>query len=195
LDSKFFLYHKNHIKIKIKKINKKIWSDEKMVINMDFSVFRIYWEQFLNWFLEIPLPGQILMIVGIIAILTLVCVGVYYLLKGVAYLVYYVLKGVGYLIFYIFKGIYLLFEGLYNLISGKEKPLKQAEVPELEIVAQEIPKQVVPMKKEVQVNAFFCSQCGTKYSETMIHQLDTQGRAFCIHCGEGLTANPIEVAI
>jgi hypothetical protein len=166
-----------------------------MNMNMDFSGFRIYWEQFLNWFLEIPLPGQILMIVGVIAILALVCVGVYYLLKGVAYLVYYVLKGVGYLIFYIFKGIYLLIEGLYYLISGKEKPMKQAEVPELEMVAQEIPKQVVPMKKEVQANVSFCSQCGTKYSETMVHQLDTQGRAFCVHCGEGLTANPIEVAI
>jgi len=166
-----------------------------MDINTDFSGFRIYWEQFLNWFLEIPLPGQILMIVGVIAILALVCVGVYYLLKGVAYLVYYVLKGVGYLIYYIFKGIYLLIEGLYYLFSGKEKPMKHAEPPAIEVNIQEIPKQVVPLKREVHADVSFCSECGNRFSETMIHQLDTQGRAFCIHCGAILNTNPIEVLI
>lgn len=151
---------------------------------MDFSSFRIYWEQFLNEFLEIPLLGQILMIVAVIAILALVSVGVYYLLKGVVYLVYYT-----------FKGIFLLFEELYYSILGKEKPMEHAEAPELEKVVQEIPKQVVPMKKKAHTNVSFCSQCGTKFSETMVHQLNAQGRAFCIHCGEGLTTNPIEAAI
>jgi hypothetical protein len=155
-----------------------------MSINIDFSGFRIYWEQFLNWVLEIPLPVQILMIVGVITILTLVFVGVYYLLKGFAYLVYY-----------IFKGIYTLFEGLYYLILGKEKPIQQTEVPDVEIKAQEVSKQVAPMKKKVQTNVSFCSQCGAEFSETMVHQLNTKGRVFCVHCGEGLTNNPIEVAI
>ena len=166
-----------------------------MNMNMVLSVIKDYWQQFLGWFLEIPLVGQILIIVGAIAIVALVCVGVYYLLKGIAYLVYYILKGVGYLIFYIFKGIYLLIEGLFYLFSGKEKPLKHAEPSMVEVSVQEIPKQVVPMKREVHANVSFCSQCGNKYSETMIHQLNTEGRAFCIHCGEGLTANPIEIVI
>ena len=164
-------------------------------MEVDFSGLEMYWQEFLNWFLEIPLYGQILMIVGAIAIVALVCVGVYYLLKGIAYLIYYILKGVGYLIYYIFKGIYLLIEGLYYLISGKEKPIKQAEPPKVEVSVQVIPKQIVPMKKEVHADVSFCSQCGNKYSETMIHQLQTEGRAFCIHCGEGLTANPIEIVI
>ena len=86
-------------------------------MDMVIAGFKGYWEQFLSWFLEIPLPGQILMIVGVIAILALVCVGVYYLLKGVAYLVYYVLKGVGYLIFYIFSNYLYETVSLYYFIN------------------------------------------------------------------------------
>ncbi len=160
---------------------------------------KLYWGQFLSWFLEIPLLGQILIIAGAIAILVLACVGVYYILKGAAYLVYYSFKGAGYVVYYVFKGTYMLFEGLYYLISGKEKPVKQAEVPkevsEVEATVQEIPKQVVPMKTEVHGSVSFCNQCGTKYTESVKHQLTTQGQAFCAHCGEGLTTNPIDIAI
>jgi hypothetical protein len=120
---------------------------------------------------------------------------VYYLLKGIAYLVYYVLKGVGYLIFYIFKGIYLLIEGLYYLISGKQKPMKHAEPLTMEVNVQEIPKQIVPMKKEVHTDVSFCSECGNKFSETMINQLATKGQVFCVHCGAILNTNPIEVVM
>ncbi len=168
-------------------------------IDMDMIIegSKAYWGQFLSWFLEIPLLGQILLIAGTIAILVLVCVGVYYILKGTAYLVYYILKGTAYLVYYIFKGMYMLFEGLYYLISGKEKPVKQVEVPkevpEVEATVQEIPKQVIPMKTEVHGSVSFCSQCGNKYSDSVKHQLTTQGQAFCVHCGEGLTANPIEI--
>jgi len=154
-----------------------------------------YWQQFLNWFLEIPLYGQILIIAGAIAIVVLICVGVYYLLKGIAYLIYYILKGVGYLIYYIFKGIYLLFEGLYYLISGKEKPVKQVKQSKVEVSAPVIEKQVVSVQKPQPSAISFCSECGNKFSESMITQLKTRGRTFCIHCGEGLTDNPIEVVI
>jgi len=164
-------------------------------MEMDFSGFEFYVEQFLNWFLEIPLYGQILMIVGAIAIVALVLVGVYYLLKGIAYLIYYILKGVGYFIYYIFKGIYLLFEGLYYLISGKEKPVKQVEPPKVEVSAPVIEKQIVPVQNPRPSSISFCSECGNKFSESMITQLKTRGRTFCIHCGEGLTANPIEIVI
>ncbi len=171
--------------------------DNKMGTIIEGS--KAYWGQFLSWFLEIPLLGQILIIAGTIAILVLVCVGVYYILKGAAYLVYYSLKGSAYLVYYVFKGLYLLSEGMYYLISGKEKPVKQAEAPKeapkVEATVQEIPKQAVPMKKEVHGSVSFCSQCGTQYSESVKHQLTTQGQAFCVHCGEGLTANPIEIAI
>ena len=164
-------------------------------MEMDFSGLEMYWQQFLDWFLEIPLYGQILIIAGAIAIVVLACIGVYYLLKGVAYLIYYIFKGVGYLFYYIFKGIYLLFEGLYYLISGKEKPKKQGEPPKVEEEAPVIEKQVVLVPRQEPVVASFCSQCGAKFSETMVHQLATKGKAYCVHCGEGLTANPIEVVI
>jgi predicted transcriptional regulator len=73
--------------------------------------------------------------------------------------------------------------------------MKHAEPPVMEVNVQEIPKQVVPMKKEVHANVSFCSECGNKFSETMIRQLTTKGQVFCVHCGAILNTNPIEVVM
>ena len=85
----------------------------------DTYIFNVSWEEIVNWYLAQPIYGQILILVGLIALLALAIVIVYYVLKGVVYLVYYVLKGV----YYLLKGIgflfYRLFEELYYLISGK----------------------------------------------------------------------------
>ena len=87
----------------------------------EVNIFGVPWEEIVNWYLAQPIYGQILVMVGLVALLALAVVIVYYVLKGVAYLVYYVLKG----IYYLLKGIGLLFykicEGLYYAISGKPK--------------------------------------------------------------------------
>ena len=89
---------------------------------VDVYIFGILWEEIVNWFLIQPIYGQILVLVGVIALLALAVVIVYYVLKGVAYLVYYILKGV----YYLLKGLGLLFykafEALYYAISGETKP-------------------------------------------------------------------------
>ena len=71
-----------------------------------------YWQAMLDWFLGLPLFGQILVIAGAIAILVLSIVLVYYVIKGVAYLVYYILKGVYYLIYGLFYGLYKLWRAI-----------------------------------------------------------------------------------
>ena len=63
-------------------------------MKMSETNFIEYWQAFMEWFAGIPLLGQILIIVGVFAILVLALIGVYYLLKGLAYLIYYILKGI-----------------------------------------------------------------------------------------------------
>ena len=71
---------------------------------INISGFSIPWEEIVNWFVILPIYGQILILVGVIAILALVITLVYYLLKGLAYLVYYILKGA----YYLLKGLGIL---------------------------------------------------------------------------------------
>ena len=93
----------------------------------DVYIFGVAWEEIVNWFVAQPLYGQILVLIGLFAVIALAVVIVYFVLKGVVYLVYYILKGV----YYLLKGIGLLFyklcEGLYYAISGKPKPESATE--------------------------------------------------------------------
>ncbi|MHA1194377.1 MAG: hypothetical protein ACTSP9_19185, partial [Promethearchaeota archaeon] len=84
----------------------------------------MHWQEFLQWFLSVPLYGQVLVVVGAVAVLILALVVVYYVLKGVAYLIYYILKGVYLLLKAIFLGLYKLFEELYYAITGNPRPVK-----------------------------------------------------------------------
>ena len=85
------------------------------------------WQEIVDWFLLQPVYAQVLVLIGVFAVLTLAVILVYYILKGVGYLVYYILKGV----YYLLKGIgllfYKIFEGLYYAISGKTKPEKNED--------------------------------------------------------------------
>ena len=84
----------------------------------EVNIFGVPWEEIVDWYLTQPLYGQILVLVGLIALLALAVVILYYVLKGVAYLVYYVLKGV----YYLLKGIGLLF---YKIFEGKVSLVKK----------------------------------------------------------------------
>ena len=154
----------------------------------NYYVFGVEWTEFVSWFLAQPLYGQIIIGVGIVAILALIITGVYYILKGVAYLIYYILKG----LYYLFKGlcisVYKLFKELYHLISGKSSQKAQPQM------------QVMPMRQEpaplppsqrvirtIRQDASFCSECGATFTNRMIQELAEKGKAFCFSCGNGFS--------
>lgn len=159
-----------------------------------------YWQEFLEWFLSIPMYGQALVIVGAVAVVILAGILVYYILKGAAYLVYYILKGVYYLLKAIFMGIYKIFEELYYAITGKPKPIKE-ESEEEEKVEQVIEPKVISRIKNpalseydlVLPSATYCSECGSEFTSHMKEKLSANGSVFCIHCGKGFKVEKIEV--
>ncbi|MHA2390569.1 MAG: hypothetical protein ACXAEX_01255 [Promethearchaeota archaeon] len=160
-------------------------------------IFGVPWEEIVNWYLAQPIYGQILILVGVFALLALAIVIVYYVIKGVAYLIYYILKGVYYLLKSIGLLFYKIFEALYYAISGEEKPTKdpvkeQLAPPQVE----KEPEPIIPIQKTyqtVQSDVTFCSECGNKFSDTMIQALSTKGAVYCIHCGKGFQANSLKI--
>jgi len=159
----------------------------------------LYWQEFMTWFLSMPIPAQVLMIIGTVASLILAVLIVYFVLKGVGYLIYYILKGVYLLLKGIFEGLYKLFEEIYYDVSGKPKPVKKASSSEEQKVNQpqtyvepEIIKPVLKEIQTVQPNAVYCSECGSQYTERMLEQLAENGVAFCVYCGKGYKANLVE---
>jgi hypothetical protein len=161
-----------------------------------------YWEQFVEWFLAMPIIFQALFIIGAVAAIVLAVIIVYYVLKGVAYLIYYILKGTYLLIKGIFIGIYKLFEELFYVISGKPRPVKQpsdkkcCEQPEPPQQSSQEQEVILPSQKEIQIvqpDAIFCSECGTQYTERMIEQLKVNGIAYCVYCGKGYKSSEINV--
>ncbi|MFX1448456.1 MAG: hypothetical protein ACFFCG_10025 [Promethearchaeota archaeon] len=162
----------------------------------------LYWEEFITWFLGMPIYAQVLLIIGAVAAIVLAVIIVYYVLKGTAYLIYYILKGTYLLIKGIFVGIYKLFEEIYYAISGKPRPVKapsdkkcceQSEPPQESYEEKEI---IVPSQKEIQIvlpDAVFCSECGSQYTERMIEQLKVNGIAYCVYCGKGYKSTEAEV--
>lgn len=163
-------------------------------------IFGVSLQEIIDWFLAQPLYGQVLVLIGVVAILALVVVIAYYLIKGVAYLVYYLLKGM----YYLLKGIGLLFyklcEALYYAISGKEKPnAKKEEQPEMEVIQQPIPqKSQLKPQKVVQIvspEATYCTECGNEFSAAMAQQLQNKGFVYCVHCGKGFKSNYMQIEV
>jgi len=164
----------------------------------DVSIFGIIWEEIVNWFLVQPIYGQVLVLVGVIALLALAVVIVYYVLKGVAYLVYYIIKGV----YYLLKGIgllfYKLFEALYYAISGEPKPESGTPAQEQQAPPQieKQPETITPVQKTYQTvnpDVAFCSECGSKFSNSMNQTLSNKGFVYCIHCGKGFQGQSINI--
>ncbi|MFX1239472.1 MAG: hypothetical protein ACFFA0_01610 [Promethearchaeota archaeon] len=154
-------------------------------------------EEIINWYLAQPLYGQILVLIGLVAVIALAVVILYYVIKGVAYLVYYVAKGV----YYLLKGIgllfYKLFKSLYYAISGKPKPesttvQEQQEPPQ---VVKE-PELITPVQRTYQIvqpDVAFCSECGSPFSDSMVQTLSNKGFVYCIRCGHGFQANSMRI--
>ena len=134
----------------------------------------LWYDEFVNWYLVQPIYGQILTIVGIIAILALVITVVYYIIKGIAYLIYYILKGTYYLLKGIGLGFYKLCEGFYYLVSGEQNPKKQTKNDNCKI------------NLEVDNTILYCSECGIRLSEKMMNQLFSSNIVYCVNCGKAL---------
>ena len=167
---------------------------------MYVNIFGVPWQEIVDWFLVQPLYGQILVLIGAVAVLALAVVIAYYVIKGVAYLVYYLLKG----IYYLLKGIGLLFyklcEALYYAISGKEKPnaniQEQQGVEVIQKPVQQVP-QLQPQKvvQFVDHDAAFCTECGNEFSQAMAQQLHEKGFVYCINCGKGFKSNFMQIEV
>ncbi|MFX1503989.1 MAG: hypothetical protein ACFFDH_23710 [Promethearchaeota archaeon] len=151
---------------------------------MDWSSFLdnigVWYETFISWFLEQPIYGQVLVIIGIVAILALLVTIIYYIIKGIAYLIYYIIKGVYYLLKGIGYGFYKLFEGFYLLISGKTKSSTN------KTIENNIQKNTID---ERQYFVLYCSECGSKFSEKMRKHLEINGMVFCVKCGNQFKLN------
>ncbi len=164
----------------------------KSVIKMDWNniadkIF-LWYNKFIEWYLVQPNYGQILVIIGIVALLAILITLVYYLIKGISYLVYYAIKGVYYLLKGVGFGFYKLCEGFYYLISGEPKPKKQKQnlIPQMPNGQSEEPYRLMEI---VQHNIIYCNECGNKFSEKMHNNLKINGIAFCVHCGKRFELN------
>ena len=148
--------------------------------------YRFYWQDFVVWFLSLPLFYQIVVGVGIATIVVLVLIGVYYLLKGIAYLIYYILKGIYYAIKGISIGIYRVLKWFYYLLVGKPEPEeKESEIAQ-PVVAQPIPKITVQDSTEESESVRYCPECGVEFTNVMKIQLDKDGYVYCSYCGRKL---------
>ena len=132
---------------------------------------------FIEWYLEQPLYGQVLVIIGIIAVVVLVVTLVYYIIKGIAYLIYYIFKGIFYLLKYIGYGFYKLFEGFYLLVSGKSKSQTQKNT---KINIQD------NIPKDLRISLEYCIECGKRVTSNMKKRLQVKGIVFCVNCGARL---------
>ena len=134
----------------------------------------LWYNEFVDWNLAQPIYGQILTLVGIIAILALIIVVLYYILKGIAYLVYYILKGIYLILKGIGLGIFKLCEGFYYLVAGKPRPSKQEKDENFEAEKHTI---------KISNNILYCSECGKRFSEKMIYNIYSSGITYCTFCG------------
>ncbi len=124
-----------------------------------------FWNnEFIEWYFVQPIYGQILALVGIIAIIALTITLIYYVFKGI----YYLLKGIG-------LGIFKLCEGFYNLVSGKYKS---------DVKSQNKSSQIETSNSEFMNTGSYCTECGRKFFDKMLSQLYTNGIIFCANCGK-----------
>lgn len=149
---------------------------------MDWETFLrnigLWFNTFIEWYIQQPLYGQVLVIIGMVAVLALTVTLLYYIIKGVAYLFYYTIKGVFYLLKYIGYGIYKLFEGFYLLVSGKSK-LKTGKNNEITIRNECLDEKRFLLE--------YCCECGKKISNNMKNHLKANEIVFCVNCGTRLT--------
>lgn len=161
--------------------------------NITDKIF-LWYNEFIEWYLVQPIYGQILVIIGIVALLAIIITLVYYLIKGISYLIYYAIKGVYYLLKGVGFGFYKLCEGFYYLISGKPKPKMQkqdvSKQNKKSYEQSEDSNRLMENQPNIMYcNIMYCNECGNKFSEKMHNNLKTNGFTFCVHCGKRFELN------
>lgn len=157
-----------------------------MVLIMDLVEFEAFWSSFGPYFLGLEPLFQLLIMVGVIAVVSLVITLVYYLIKGVLYLIYYTLKAVVYITYYSLKGVYLLLKAMVKIaVKILEKvgdfldSIFNRDITPEKVGAQmeaiTVPKTIISPK--------FCPICGNAFDEIMDEVLHKEGHAFCQSCG------------
>ena len=143
-------------------------------------------EDFIKWYLNLPLYGQTIIIISAVAIIIAAIVLVYYILKGLIYLLYYLFKG----LYLLFKGIfsitYRFFKELYYRISGKPS---KVEIETYNSTIQERKSnQFITKRIQIKENnnkiPYYCTECGNKITESMRNLLLSHGIAYCFRCGK-----------
>jgi hypothetical protein len=151
---------------------------------MDWETFLenlgVWYSLFTEWYLEQPIFGQVLAIIGIIALLALSITLIYYIIKGIAYLVYYIIKGVFYLLKYIGYGFFKLCESFYLLVSGKPRSKAQKN---------NHFKNQNSFNEEHRVFIEYCCECGKKITNKMKNHIKANEIVFCVNCGIRLVRN------
>ncbi|MBD3255386.1 MAG: hypothetical protein GF383_09850 [Candidatus Lokiarchaeota archaeon] len=159
---------------------------------MSINLFGLPWDDFVNWYLNLPLFGQILVAVGILAISVLVITLIYYIIKGICYLIYYLFKGLYYLAKGIVVGIYSFFRWLYFAIFGKQEKQFGDETSS-ESQEEEDWERTIPETSELVVSPprslLYCPECGSKFTDSMSERLKSDNRVYCVFCGSKFDAN------
>ena len=146
----------------------------------------LWYEEFIQWYLVQPIYGQILTIIGIIALLALMVTIIYFVIKGIAYLIYYILKGIYYLLKGIGLGIFKLCEGFYKLVSGEINVNKQTENNNTHSENQ---------FNGIQSNIIYCNECGKSFSENMMRKIHSNENVFCTNCGKGFSIEEFQISL
>ena len=155
---------------------------------IDWNIFQspwnVIWDDPIGWYLNLPLFGQVLLIIGLIALTILALILVYYILKGVGYLLYYLFKGIYYLLKFLFLGIYKLFEALYYAITGKPRKEKKEppKITEIQAIPNIYNKSFI-VKDNIKIPSY-CTECGQKTTESQGQLLISTGIAHCYYCGK-----------
>ncbi|MFO7794612.1 MAG: hypothetical protein ACQERB_01250 [Promethearchaeati archaeon] len=131
-----------------------------------FNWFIEYWNKFVDWFIIQPLFAQILVIVGIFAIIVATI----------------------FIIYYICLGVYKFFHAIYKAILGEEKPIeKTINTNSSKEINSEIYRNR-PRTSGIQIKnpkgVHFCSECGVEFSDKITGLLLSRGMVYCDNCGK-----------
>lgn len=140
-----------------------------------FDLIKMWYNEIVEWYLLQPIFAQLFIIIGIITLLALTVTLVYYIVKGIVYLGYYIIKGVYYLLKGVGFAFYKLFEGFYNLVSGKTKYQTKQKL---------LKNSEQTFSNEKIYETIFCSECGRKFTEKMVQQINNSKKTFCVNCGK-----------
>ncbi|TFG02777.1 MAG: zinc ribbon domain-containing protein [Promethearchaeota archaeon] len=161
---------------------------------MEIYSFEFYWSWFLEWFINLPLVGQILVVIGITTVIILSSIGLYYLLKGIGYLIYYLCKGIYFILKGIALGFYKLLIGIYHLIFGKQEANDNESDTSQEIELQKEPVPLIQKSVEsIPSSISFCPECGIEFTDMARRKMNENGQVYCTYCGNKVESKSIKI--